>query len=132
MSELPKTPITGLDYRDVALMIDSASKRITDDFALRLSQVEIHILDKVKHSQERALENKADLKVFKSNVYSKFDSIMDNMYTRLDRIEKTLVDIEFKHNWKTALWVAIGAATGSKLSDISSFLPMILNMIGVR
>lgn len=44
--------------------------------------------------------------------WESIDKFKRQVYDRFDKIDRTLITVEFKHNWKTAMWVFIGSLVG--------------------
>lgn len=84
----------GLIEKLVKPSVDSIKKNVDDlkgDFDRKIAEL--------KKGQK---DNEKTLTDFKSKTYEHFQGI-----------ELSLQGIEFKHNWRTAVWVVVGAAAGS-------------------
>ncbi len=103
LSKMTLNKDTGLSKKglqEVQNIVSDSIQTLKDDFDKRF--------DDMKFDTEKKWDNMGE---FKAKVYRHFE-----------HIEKTLLGIEFKYNWKTALWVFIGSATPVTIGIVLFFL----------
>lgn len=97
------TKDTGLSKKglqEVQAIVSDAIHEIKQDFDKQFKEL--------KSDTKSKWENMGE---FKANVYQHFESI-----------EKTLINLKWKHDWRTAMWVFLGSATPVAIGVLFFFL----------
>ena len=81
-----------------------------------LSKTQLLEVTRIVSDSTKGIKDEIDHKMdeFKVDAYKKWDNVVEfktNVYRHFEKIEKSILQIEFKHNWKSAFWVFIGSAT---------------------
>lgn len=95
--------LTKKGLQEVSSMLDATRY----GFSKMIEVMKIELNQKIEHFESSQDKKWDDMDNFKSSINQS-----------LSDIQKSITGLEFKHNWKTAMWVFIGAALPNAIGFI--------------